>query len=154
MALLHDLFVNHAFWAWMASGAVLLAIELATGTGYLLWPAAVAAVVGFATLVSPPNLPVDALAFALLTIVATIIGRRFFPSPFQHKGADINDRGGRLIGKMGEIVGAFDAGRGRVFVDGSEWAAEMADDATPAAVGARVEVVEMLGAARLKVKAA
>jgi membrane protein implicated in regulation of membrane protease activity len=154
MALLNDLFVNHAFWAWMASGAVLLAIELATGTGYLLWPAAVAAVIGFATLVSPPNLPIDALAFALLTIVATIIGRRYFPSPFGHKGPDINDRGGRLIGKMGEIVGAFDAGRGRVFVDGSEWAAEMADDATPAVVGTRVEVVEMLGAARLKVKAA
>ena len=154
MAVLHDLFAYHAFWAWMAAGAVLLALEIGTGTGYLLWPAASAAVIGFATLVSPPDIAVDALCFALLTIVSTVIGRRYFPHPFRHDGPDINDRAGRLIGKRGEIVQPFEAGLGRVFVDGSEWAAEMADGAAPASVGARVEVVEMLGAARLKVKPA
>ncbi len=154
MPLLHDLFTYHAFWAWMASAAVLLAVEIGTGTGYLLWPAASAAVIAVASLVTPADLPIDALAFALLTIVSTIVGRRFFPHPFRRDGPDINDRGGRLIGKLGEIVQPFEAGLGRVFVDGSEWAAEMADDAAPAAVGTRVQVVEMLGAARLKVRPA
>ena len=154
MALLHDLFVYHAFWAWMAAGAVLLTIEVGAGTGYLLWPAASAAVIGFATLVSPPDLAIDALCFALLTIVSTVIGRRYFPHPFHRDGPDINDRAGRLIGKRGEIVQPFEAGLGRAFVDGSEWAAEMADNAAPVPVGTRVEVVEMLGAARLKVKLA
>jgi membrane protein implicated in regulation of membrane protease activity len=153
MALIHDLFVYHPFWAWMASAAVLLAIEIGTGTGYLLWPAASAAVIGFATLVSPPDLPIDALAFALLTIIITVIGRRFFPHPFRRDGPDINDRAGRLIGRTGEIVQPFEAGLGRAFVDGAEWAAEMADGA-PVPVGTRVEVVEMLGAARLKVRPA
>jgi len=149
-----DLFVTHAFWAWMASAAVLLAIEIGTGTGYLLWPAASAAVIAVATLVSPPDLPIDALAFALLTIVSTVIGRRYFPHPFRSDGPDINDRAGRLVGLTGEVVHPFEAGVGRVFVDGTEWAAEMAGGAASVAVGARIEVVEAPGAARLKVKAA
>jgi inner membrane protein len=154
MHALANLFATHAFWAWMAAAAVLLAIEIGTGTGYLLWPAASAAVIAFVTLVSPPEPPIDALAFALLTIVSTVIGRRYFPHPFRHDGPDINDRAGRLIGRTGEIVQPFEAGLGRAFVDGTEWAAEMADGASPVSVGSRVEVVEVLGAARLKVKAA
>jgi membrane protein implicated in regulation of membrane protease activity len=148
------LFVTYPFWAWMAAGAALLAIEIGTGTGYLLWPAASAGVIAVVAAVFHPGLPIEALAFALLTIAATIIGRRYMPTPFRHKGPDINDRAGRLIGKMGEIVRPFDAGLGRVFVDGSEWAAEVGEGDTPPAVGTRVEVVEVLGAARLKVKAA
>ena len=154
MDALIDLFATHAFWAWMAAAAALLAVEMLTGTGYLLWPAASAGVIAFVTLVSPTDPPIDALAFALLTIVSTIIGRRFFPHPFRHDGPDINDRAGRLIGRTGEVVQAFEAGIGRAFVDGTEWAAEMADGAEPAAVGSRIEVVEVLGAARLKVKPA
>jgi membrane protein implicated in regulation of membrane protease activity len=149
-----DLFATHAFWAWMAAAALLLTIEIGTGTGYLLWPAASAGVIGFVTLVSPPDPPIDALAFAILTILSTIIGRRYFPHPFRRDGPDINDRAGRLIGRTGEIVQPFAAGIGRAFVDGTEWAAEMADGAAPVAVGSRVEVVEVLGAARLKVKPA
>ena len=149
-----SLFATHAFWAWMAAAAVLLAIEIGAGTGYLLWPAASAGVIAFVTLVSPADPPIDALAFAILTILSTIIGRRYFPRPFRHDGPDINDRAGRLIGRTGEIVQPFEAGLGRAFVDGTEWAAEMADGAAPAAVGSRVEVVEVLGAARLKVKPA
>ena len=154
MSFLLNLFLTYPFWAWMAAAAVFLAVELATNTGYLLWPAASAAVIGFVTLVSPANPPIDALAFALLTIVATVIGRRYFPHPFRHDGPDDNDRAGRLIGLTGEVVQPFEAGVGRVFVDGTEWAAEMANGAAPAAVGARIEVVEAPGAARLKVKTA
>jgi len=154
MGFLLNLFVTYPFWAWMAAAAVLLAVELGTTTGYLLWPAASAAVIAFATLISPANLPIDALAFALLTIISTVIGRRYFPHPFGRDGPDINDRAGRLVGLTGEVVHPFEAGVGRVFVDGTEWAAEMADGGSPAAVGARIQVVEAPGAARLKVKAA
>jgi len=148
------LFVTYPFWAWMAAGAVFLAIEIGTGTGYLLWPAASAGVIAVVAAVFHPGLGVEALSFALLTIATTLIGRRYMPTPFRHKGPDINDRAGRLIGRTGEIVRPFDAGLGRVFVDGSEWAAEVEEGAAAPAVGARVEVVEVLGAARLKVKPA
>ena len=82
------------------------------------------------------------------------MARRFLPQNLRQPGPDINDRAGRLIGRTGEIVQPFQAGLGRAFVDGTEWAAEMADGAEPVAVGSRVEVVEVLGAARLKVKPA
>jgi len=154
MSFLLNLFVTYPFWAWMAAAAVLLAVELGTTTGYLLWPAASAAVIAFVTLVSPAQLPIDALAFALLTIISTVIGRRYFPHPFGRDGPDINDRAGRLVGLTGEVVHPFEAGVGRVFVDGTEWSAEMADGVAPATVGARIQVVEAPGAARLKVKAA
>jgi membrane protein implicated in regulation of membrane protease activity len=137
----------------MAAGAVLLAIEIGTGTGYLLWPAAAAGVIAVVAALIHPGLPIEALAFALLTIAATAIGRRYLPKPFRQPGPDINDRAGRLVGKSGEIVRPFEAGRGRVFVDGSEWAAEVDEGVAPLDVGTRVEVVEVLGAARLKVKA-
>jgi len=148
------LFVTYPFWAWIAAGAFFLVVEIGTGTGYLLWPAASAGVIAIVAALFHPGLPIEALSFALLTIAATIVGRRYMPTPFRQKGPDINDRAGRLIGKTGEIVRPFDAGLGRVFVDGSEWAAEVDDGAETPAVGSRVRVVEVLGAARLKVKAA
>jgi membrane protein implicated in regulation of membrane protease activity len=148
-----DLFLSHPFWAWMAAGAVLLAVEIGMGTGYLLWPAGSAMAVAVLTLLLHNDVAVQVLIFALLTIATTVIGRRYLPKPFRPHGPDINDRAGRLVGRFGEIVRPFEAGRGRVFVDGSEWAAEVAAGAAEPDVGARVEVTEVLGAARLKVKA-
>ena len=149
-----DLFIANPFWAWMAAGALLLAIEIGTGTGYLLWPAASAAVIAVLAVAVHPDFAVQVFLFALLTIASTYLGRRFLPASVRQRGPDINDRAGRLVGHFGKIVGPFDAGKGRVFVDGSEWAAEVEEGAAALEVGARVEVVEVLGAARLRVKAA
>ena len=33
-------YLGHPMWVWLAVGALLLAAEVATGSGYLLWPAA------------------------------------------------------------------------------------------------------------------
>ena len=44
MGLVGDLYLSHPAWAWAASAAVLLAVELVTGSGWLLWPAASAGV--------------------------------------------------------------------------------------------------------------
>ena len=148
------LFLGHPFWTWMAVGALLLAIEIGTGTGYLLWPAASAVMIATVVALFHPGLPVAVLGFALLTIATTVIGRRYLPQPFRQPGPDINDRAGHLIGKFGQIVGPFEAGQGRVFVDGAEWTAEVAEGAATPDLGARVEVVDVLGAARLKVKTA
>ena len=40
-----DLYLTHPFWVWIGFAAALLAVEVATGSGWLLWPAAAAAVV-------------------------------------------------------------------------------------------------------------
>jgi membrane protein implicated in regulation of membrane protease activity len=147
-----DLFATHELLGWLAVGAVFLTVELATGSGWLLWPAGSAAAVGLVTLVWRPDMPVQAAVFAVLTIVSTYVGRRFINRSGRH-GQDPNDPHARLIGKAGNAATEFRDGQGRVFVDGKEWSAEL-DGAGPLPVGARIEVVALVGGARLKVRAA
>ena len=142
---------THPFWVWLAIGAVFLAVEVATGSGWMLWPAAAAALVGVASLFAP-HLGVggDVALFAVLTIALTYVGRRALKKTAPG-GADINDAHGRLIGHRGSASTAFDSGLGRVFVDGKEWSAELAGGG-PLAAGAGVEVTAVLSGARLRVK--
>ncbi|QUD87598.1 NfeD family protein [Phenylobacterium montanum] len=149
-----EMFVlSHPFWDWIAAGALLLVLELSTGSGYLLWPAASAGAVAVLTLVTPIGGIGQVIAFTLLTVATTYLGRRFLKPAAAMPGPDVNDKVQRLIGRTGEVAHAFSHGRGRVFVDGSEWAADAEDDQA-LGKGARVQVTEVLGGGRLKVKGA
>jgi len=147
-----DLFVTNPLATWLIIAALLLCAELATGSGWLLWPSASAAAVGVLTLtgwsIGGPTL---VIVFAVLTIVTTLLARRLVPEGPLRPGPDINDRGGDLVGKRGKVTEAFNGGVGRVLVDGADWIAE-ADDPTPA-VGSTVEVVRVLGGAKIAVRA-
>jgi membrane protein implicated in regulation of membrane protease activity len=149
---LTELYLQHPFWVWMAIAAILLAVEVATGSGYLLWPASAAAVVALLTGLRL-GLPVELLIFAGLTIAGIVLARRYLPNPFRPRGPDINDTHQRVVGCAGQAVGAFSNGHGRVFVDGKEWAAEL-EGGGELASGAEVRVVGISSGARLKVKAA
>lgn len=144
-------YLAHPFWWWAAVAVAFLAVEVATGTTNLLWPAASAAVVALLALAGL-RLPVgaDFAAFAVLTIVSTLAARRYIRRSDQD-GPDINDPHHRLVGQHGEAVEAFDRGQGRVFVDGKEWAAEL-DVAAALQKGDRLEVVGVLDGGRLKVR--
>ena len=146
-------YAAHPFWSWMAAAALLLAVEVGTASGYLLWPAAAAGIAGLAGVLAPQiGAPRQIAIFAVLTIAATFLARRYLPRRVVQKGPDVNDRAGRLVGRYGETVGDFQGGCGRVFVDGAEWIAEMDPDAAPPPPGCRVEVVDVLGGGRLKVR--
>ncbi len=144
--------LTHPFWGWLGAGALLLVLELSSGSGYLLWPAASAVAVGLLTLVTPLGGIGQVVVFTALTIASTYIGRRYLKPAAAMPGPDLNDKVARLVGRTGEVAHAFSHGRGRVFVDGSEWAAD-ADEDDGLAKGARVQVVEVLGGGRLKVRA-
>ena len=152
MDMIATLYANNPFWIWMAFGALLLAIEAATGSGWLLWAAASAAVVGLLTLTGlPHSLALEVGLFAALTLVSTLLSRRFI-TQVQGEGQDINDQTTRLIGKTGRSVGPFVEGHGRAFIDGSEWVADL-EEASDLAPGAKVVVTGVAGA-RLRVKPA
>ncbi len=143
--MIHDFYVLHPMWSWLTVAAVLLAAEVATGTGWLLWPsasAAVTAIVAFAT--HRLGLPGEAALFAGLTIVSTLAAKKLLPKKALQQGPDINDRAGELVGKIGKAVGAFAGGQGRVMVDGAEWAAEVQGDLPHA--GDKVEILRVHGA--------
>jgi len=145
-----DWLPQHPLALWLAVGAVLLAVEVGTGSGWLLWPAGSAAVTGVLALAVRIDPPVQAIIFAVLTIITTLAGRHFFPR--RPLAADINDTAARLAGLEGVAAGDFQAGRGRVFVDGKEWAAEL-QGAAALASGMKIVVVGVHGA-RLTVKQA
>jgi membrane protein implicated in regulation of membrane protease activity len=151
MTWLVQLYAVHPFWVWVAAAAVLLTIEVSTGSGYLLWPAASAAVVALLTGFGL-GAPGEVIVFAVLTIVSTLAARRWLPHPFLARGPDINDPHHRIVGRTGRAASAFQSGHGRVFVDGKEWAAEL-EDGGELASGAHVRVTGVLSGACLKVKA-
>ncbi|MEI9964963.1 MAG: NfeD family protein [Caulobacteraceae bacterium] len=145
------LYEAHPFWIWIAVAAVLLAAEVATGSGYLLWPSASAVATALITGLRL-GLPVELAVFAGLTIVSTLVARRYLPNPFRPRGPDINDPHHRIVGHPGHAAGSFSAGQGRVFVDGKEWAAEL-EDGGDLPAGAQVRVTGILSGSSLKVRA-
>ena len=152
MAEAEALFFAHPFWLWIALGGVFLIVELMTGSGWALWPAGAAAATGVVTIIWPVGWGYQVVLFVAVAIVATYLGRRFLPPAGRGKGGDINDPTPRLVGQSCEAAAAFKAGVGRVFVDGKEWAAEL-EGGGDLAARSKVEVTEVLGGARLKVKA-
>jgi membrane protein implicated in regulation of membrane protease activity len=146
------LYAEHPFWVWLALGVLLLAAEAATGSGWLLWPAASAGVVAVISLLGLHlGAPVEVGIFAALTLVTTFVARRYLVhAPKGHP--DINDPNLRLVGKTGEVTTAFVQGKGRAFVANAEWQAAL-EGGGELAVGAPV-VVTGLDGSLLKVRAA
>ncbi|UAL10308.1 NfeD family protein [Caulobacter segnis] len=134
----------HPFWVWLAVAAVFLAVEVSTGTGWLLWPAASAFVVGLIAQFVHPGLVVEVGLFAALTIASTLAAKRYLRPVLEPKNPDLNDPLQRLVGQRGQVLAAFEQGRGRVFVDGKDWAAET-DEPAPA-TGQEVVVTGVDGA--------
>ena len=144
-----ELYSAQPFWIWLAIGVLLLAVEAMFSTEWLLWPAVSAGIVAVLTAVGfQPGLPAEVAIFAVLTVIATILSRRLI-SKANPSGPDVNDRNSRLVGQRARVVEAFVGGRGRVFVSGAEWLAELEGDA-PAA-GQDV-VVDQVDGSLLKVR--
>lgn len=152
MDALIELHAAQPYWIWLALGVILLAIESAFSTEWLLWPAVAAGVVAVVTALGLPlGLLGEVLLFAVLTVAATLLSRRLIQRVNPSDHPDINARDSRLIGQRAQVVQAFVDGRGRVFVSGAEWVAEI-EGAAPLA-GESV-IVESCDGPRLKVRPA
>ena len=152
MDALIDLHAAQPYWIWLAIGVILLAVEAAFSTEWLLWPAVAA---GIVAVVAALGLPLGVLGevalFAALTVAATLLSRQLVQRVNPSDSPDINARDSRLVGQRAQVVQGFVDGRGRVFVSGAEWVAEI-DGATPLA-GESV-IVEAVDGSKLKVRAA
>ncbi|WP_420471940.1 NfeD family protein [Brevundimonas sp. FT23042] len=152
MDALIDFHSNQPFWIWLALGVILLAVEAAFSTEWLLWPAVAAGVVAVLTAIGLPlGFWGEVALFAALTVAATLLSRRLIQKVNPSDVPDINARDSRLIGQRAQVVQAFVDGRGRVFVSGAEWSAEIEGAAPPA--GESV-IVESIDGPLLKVRAA
>lgn len=146
-----DLYLAQPFWIWLGIGVILLAVEAASSTEWLLWPAVSAGVVALlAVLGFRPGFGWELLIFGLLTVATTATSKTLVKKVNPSEQPDINDRNARLLGQTARVVEAFSGGRGRVFVSGSEWPADIADGAP---LAGETVVVEAVSGPRLTVRA-
>lgn len=129
-------------WLWMIGGVVLLIAEIIAPGFFLMFVGGAAIATGLFALLFGLGVPAQLALFALYSLVAVMIGRRAYAGTTSI-AADplLNDRVGRLIGKMVTVVEAVDAQGGRVRVGDSEWSAR----GGPAAVGERVRIAGVDG---------
>ncbi len=150
MDTLASVYYSQPMWIWAGLAAGLLAVEVLTGSGWLLWVAASAGLTAVVVALAGTSLPTTVLIFAVLTLISTLGVRRYLPRGASTDGDDINDNVGRIVGHRGSSVSPFVGGMGRVSIDGKEWAAQLVEgDAL--AVGTSVEVTGVDGS-QLKVR--
>lgn len=150
MDALVDLHSAQPFWIWLAIGVILLAIEAAFSTEWLLWPAVSAGMVAVVTALGLPlGILGEVALFAVLTVAMTLLSRRLIQRVNPSDSPDINARDNRLVGQRAQVVQPFVDGRGRVFVSGAEWVAEI-DGAGPL-IGESV-IVDRVDGSKLRVR--
>src|SRR6476469_464611 len=129
-------------WLWLIGGVVLLIAEVIAPGFFLIFVGAAAIATGvFSLLVGLGAVPQMAL-FALYALLAVMIGRRFYAN--RHSPSSdplLNDRAGRLVGKVVIVVADVDEHHGRVRVGDGEWSAR----GGPAAAGERVRITGIDG---------
>ncbi|HET9230285.1 MAG TPA: NfeD family protein [Vitreimonas sp.] len=133
---------------WLVLGLILLIVEMASGTTYLLWPAVAAFITAVVALLFPTNWIAEMALFAVLIIVLTYFGHPLVKR-WRNEGAatGLNERNLTMIGKRG-VVANFANGVGSVKIADTIWRA-VSEEALEA--GQSVEVASVDGVT-LKVK--
>ena len=130
-------------WTWLILGLVLAVAEMVVPGVFLIWFAAAALIVGLLTAALPLALPVQVVAFVVLSLASVLASRRFLKRhPVVSADPLLNQRGQRLVGRSVTVTQAIEGGNGRVRCGDTEWLAQGPD----AEVGARLTVTGSAGA--------
>lgn len=126
---------------WLVLGLVLLIIEMASGTTYLLWPSVAAFITALAALIFPTNWVAEMALFAALIIALTYFGHPLVKR-WRNEGAasGLNERNLTMIGKRG-VVAAFANGAGSVKIADTIWRI-VSDEALEAGQSVEVAAVD------------
>ena len=129
-------------WLWLIGGVLLLILEVIAPGFFLVFIGAAAMATGLFTVLFDLGTSSQLALFALYAVIAVMVGRRFYAN----RTADstdplLNDRAGRMVGKVVTVVEAVDEHSGRVRVGDSEWSAR----GGPAAAGTRVRITGIDG---------
>jgi membrane protein implicated in regulation of membrane protease activity len=129
-------------WLWLIGGVVLLIAEVIAPGFFLIFIGAAAIATGLFAVLLGLGTTAQLALFALYAIIAVLVGRRFYANRTSDSADPLlNDRAGRLVGKVVTVVQAIDDHDGRVRVGDSEWGAR----GGPAAAGERVRIVGLDG---------
>jgi membrane protein implicated in regulation of membrane protease activity len=147
-----DLIANLGPFHWWALAAVLVGLEMAMPTQYMLWPGLAAVCTGLLMLIMPGIAWTGQLAFFAVLAGGLALSARYWPRAAGEEGVltRLNARVEGYIGRQAIIAEDFSGSRGVVILDDTRWQAETVDGR---ALSART-VVEIIGSdgALLKVK--
>lgn len=133
-------------WSWWIVGLLLLAAELAAPGVFLIWIGLAALIVGAVSLLvwdlAAWSWQLQLLVFAVLSVVLTLAGRRYFARPDADSDQPLlNRRGESLVGRIAVLADPISNGRGRIRLDDTWWSVSGPD--LPA--GMKVRVAEWTG---------
>lgn len=115
-------------WIWLALGIVLITLEILAPSFIVIWPGLAAIVMALLTWLVP-DLSGEVLIaiFAVLSLVSIFVGRKFARDFTDQEPANrLNSRSKNLVGRRGKVL-SFDAGSGKVEIDGVQWPAVWPD---------------------------
>ena len=120
-------------WHWLAFGVVLLALEIATPTNYLLWPGIAALLIGALKFLIPGlDGVLSIFLFAVLAVASTVVWQRSgFGMATSAAPNNLNARMQTYLGRKGTAAGDFVAGRGAILLDDTRWSAAVVDGSEP-----------------------
>jgi inner membrane protein len=128
------LFLNdQPAWHWWALGAILLTVEIASTTQYLLWPGVAALIIGVLKYFDPSlDGRLAVFLFAVISVVATAAWKRSaWGRADRSTHRTLNDRSAQYVGRVVKAEENFVNGRGAVRVDDTRWNAVVMDSSTP-----------------------
>jgi membrane protein implicated in regulation of membrane protease activity len=129
-------------WLWLIGGVLLLILEVIAPGFFLVFLGAAAMATGLFTLLFGLGTASQLALFALYAVIAVLVGRRFYANRTSDSTDPLlNDRAGRMVGKVVTVVETVDEHSGRVRVGDSDWSAR----GGPAATGERVRITGIEG---------
>lgn len=112
-------------WWWAAFGIALGAVEMATMSFFLIWPALAALIMPMILLLAPELSGAAIISiWAVLSVLLTFVGRAYVQR-FGDKGEAsdrLNNRAQLLVGRAARVV-EWANGEGSVEIDGMRWRA-------------------------------
>lgn len=137
-------------WIWLALGAALIALEVSTGTLFILWPAVAAVALAALTALFPDlSIAAQIFAFASVAILLGVIGHGYFKMRPGQRPSDrphLNATRDQMIGRRVLAAEDFVNGYGPVTVGDTRWRARLEDPAASVGAGATLLIIDLVGA--------
>ena len=110
-------------WHWAVLGIALLILEILAPGVFFMWMGIAAGLVALLTwLVSDLSWQVQTLAFAGLSIVSVVIGRKWLnPRAVDSEEPTLNRRGEQYVGRVFTLEQPIVNGEGKIRVDDTTW---------------------------------
>lgn len=108
-------------WEWMSIGVLFMILEIITPGVFFIWIGTGAVVTGLLSLLfGIETFYVLGPIFAILSGIAVWLGRKIMKKK-QADDNSLNNRGGRFLGQVYNVVVDIDNGRGKIGIDDTQW---------------------------------